>query len=462
LSATVAEALLGYHGKQSGAVASELAFLFEAARDWSRASDFCLIAANHAASVFANQEAAALAGRGIAALRLLPDTPEQANQELALQMMLGQSLMMAKGFAHTEVEEAFIAARDICLRLGERLQLFRSQFGLGMVYGVDAKHKRAFVQAEQCMRLAEESQNSSLLVQSHWGLGLSHFYLGEPVAARTHFEQAIAIHDAQGIDSPVSLYGSVLCRAHLARLLLYLGFADQSQRMMNQAIARAEGMRHPVGLADALSLAAHLAAFHHHPRKTQELAAAITRHSQEHGLPYYSAIGMMMSGWSLAMQDKKASGIDLIREGLESYLATGTRHQHGYYLGLMAEALGESGRDSERIETLREALGLATQSDESYYEAELHRLTGEALLKVEGPSSSEAELCFQKAVDEARRQSAKSLELRAVMSLARLWAQLGRRAEAHRMLGDVYDWFTEGSDTPDLRNARTLTSELSV
>jgi predicted ATPase len=460
LSAAVGEALLRCYGQQSATVASELAFLFEAARDWSRASDYYLVAAKHALEVFATQEAGALAQRGLESLRLLPDTAEVALQELTLQVMLGQSMMMAKGYAVPEAERAFIRARDLSARLDNRIELFRAQFSLGMVYGVRAEHQRAFQDGEHCLRLAESSQDPSMLVQSHWALGLSHSYLGEFEAARAHFEQTIAIHDGEGIDSPVSLYGAVLCRAHLARVLLYLGFADQSTQMINQAIARTGHMRHPVGLADALALTTHLWAFHHHAQKTQETAAAIAKHSEDHGLPYYAAIATMMGGWALAMQNQAEEGITLIREGLAAYLATGTRHQYAFYMALLAEALEEAGQREQALEVLTEALDFAKQNNEPYFESELYRLRGEAFLKAGIASAPEAQPCFHRAIEIAGRQQAKSLELRAVMSLARLWRRQGKIAEAHRVLAEVLNWFTEGFETPDLRDAKALLEQL--
>jgi tetratricopeptide (TPR) repeat protein len=356
----------GYYGEKNAAVASELAFLFEVARDWSRASDYFLIAASHASGVFANQEASALAHRGLEALSFLPDTVECAKQELALQSMVGHSLMMTKGYAHPEVELAFIRARELCLRLDDNVQLFRAQFGLAIVYLVRAEHQRAVGQAEQCLRLAESRQNASMLMQSHWVLGLSQFYMGEIAGSRLHFEQAIAIHDSEHIGSLVSVYGAVISRGHLARALLYLGFADQSQEMMNQAIARTERMSHPVGLADALALTAHLSAFHHYAPSTQETAAAIKRHAE-----------------------------------------------------------------------------------------------GESLLKTGIVSAPEAERCFHQAIQIARQQQTKFLELRAVMSLARLWKELDKTGDAHQLLDGVYGWFTEGFDTPALKTAGALLKELS-
>lgn len=462
LSATVAEALLDCYGKQSATVASELAFLFEAARDWSRAADNYLVAADNASEVWALQEAGVLAQRGLEMLRLLPETTECAKQELTLQTMLGQSLMVAKGYALPEVEQAFIRARELSLQLNELAQLFRAQFSLAIVYVVRAEYERAFDHGEQCLRLAENSRNQAMLMQSHWVIGLSQCYMGQFADARDHFEQTIAIHDAAGINSQASMYGAVLSRAHLSRMLLYLGYPDQSQQVLNEAIAKSERLRLPVALANTLAVAAYLEAFHRHAQQTLELAAATAWQAEEHGLPYYAAIAMMMRGWALAMQSQEEEGIALIRQGLASSLAIGTRQQNGYFLALLAEALNHAGRIEEGLEALREGMDVAQQTNEPFYEAELNRLKGDALVKAGVASPSEAESCFHRAIEIARQQQAKSFELRAVMSLARLWQQQGKREESQAILAEIYGWFTEGFDTADLKDAGVLLDELSI
>ncbi len=460
LSGTVAEALLGCYGEQSATVASELAFLFEAARDWSRASDYYLVAANNATEVWALQEAGVLAQRGLEMLRLLPETIDCAKQELTLQALLGQSLMVAKGYALPEVEGAFIRARELSLQLNDVAQLFRAEFSLAIVYVVRAEYERAFDHGEQCLSLAEKSRNQTMLMQSHWVIGLSQCYLGKFAAARDHFEQTIAIHDAAGIDSASSMYGAVLSRAHLARMLLYLGYPGQSQQVMSEAIAKAERIRLPVAVANTLALAAYLEAFHHNAQKTLEFAAATARQAEEHGLPYYAAVAMLTRGWALAMQNQQEEGIALIRQGLASSLAIGTRQQHGYFLALLAEALNQAGRVKEGLEALREAIDVAKQTNEPYYEAELYRLRGDAFVKAGVVSESEAESCFRRAIEIARQQQAKSFELRAAMSLARLLQRQGQREEGRAILADTYGWFTEGFDTADLNDAKELLDQL--
>ena len=169
---------------------------------------------------------------------------------------------------------------------------------------------------------------------------------------------------------------------------------------------------------------------------------------------------MLIRGWALAMQNQEEEGIVLMSQGLASSLAIGTRQQHGYFLALLAEALNQAGRVDEALEALREAIEVAEQTNEPFYVAELYRLRGDSLIKAGVVPTSEAESCFHRAIEIARQQQAKSFELRAAISLARLWQQQERRAEGRAILADVYSWFTEGFDTADLKDARELLDEL--
>jgi predicted ATPase len=333
---------------------------------------------------------------------------------------------------------------------------------LSIVNVVRAEYARASEHGQQCLSLAERFHNQTMFMQAHWLLGLSQCYLGAFAVAREHFDETIAIHDAEGIDSAFSMYGAVLSRAHLARMLLYLGYPDQSRRIMDHAIAKAERLRHPVGVANTLGLAAFIDAFHRRRLETLELAARTARQAEDHGLPYYTAVAMMMRGWVLAMQNQEAEGIALIRQGLASYLAIGTRQQHGYFLALLAEALNKAGRVEEGLDALIEGIDVAKRNNEPFYEAELYRLKGDALASAGVVSYTEAESCFQRAIEIAHQQQAKSFELRAVMSLARLWQHHGKRDEGRAILSEIYGWFTEGFATADLADAKVLLDELSI
>ena len=166
------------------------------------------------------------------------------------------------------------------------------------------------------------------------------------------------------------------------------------------------------------------------------------------------AVGPIMRGWALAMQGQGAEGLTQLRQGLDAYRATGAEFQRPHFLSMLAEVHSSMGQPEAGLTALSEALALVEKTGERYYEAELHRLKGELLLQHAAPEVSHAETCFQQSLDIARRQQAKSLELRAAMSLSRLWHQQGKRDEAYALLAPIYGWFTEGFDTADLRRPR--------
>jgi serine/threonine protein kinase/predicted ATPase len=487
LSAAVAEALRGFYGKQTAAVSSRLARLYEAARDWLRAAEFFLAAARNALRGFANQESIALARRGLAMLERAPDSPERAKFEIRLHTTLGLSQMMVKGYAASEVLETHVRALELCRRHGEREQLFQALFGLSIVRVVRAEYEPACALAEQCLQLAQNApspqsdEDTELLVQAHWVVGLSTQYIGELVAAREHFEQTIALYDQPRHGQQISLYGAILNRAHLGRLLVFLGFADKGRELLLEAIAIAEKSPSPLGLCNTLSIAAGVEVLHGRTQRVREMAETILALSDEHGLPHYRASGQCFGGWALARQGQPEEGVEMIRAGLVAHREAGTGLQRTYYLALLAEALGQTGRSEEALAAIDEAADEMQRTAERFYEAELHRLKGEIVFNcglriadcgLEAPSAppnpqspirdpqSEAEECFHRAMEVARRQSAKAFELRAALSLARSWRRQGRQAEARALLAESYDWFTEGFDTVALKAAKALLDEM--
>ncbi len=486
LSAAVAQALRGFHGKQTAAISSRLAVLYEAARDWLPASEFFLAAARNALRRFANQESIALARRGLAMLEKAPDSPERAKIEITLRTTLGLSQMMVKGYAASEVLETHIRALELCRRSGGHAQLFQAQFGLSVVRVVRAEYEQARELAEDCLRLAQtgaspqSDENTAMLVQAHWITGLCVQYMGELVAAREHFERTIALYDQQRHGHQILLYGGILNRAHLGRLLVYLGYADEGRRLSREAIAIAEKARNPLGLCNTLSITAFVEALHGMTQRVGEMAETILALSAEHGLPHYRATGQLLSGWAMAMQGRPEEGVEMMRLGLAAHRQAETGLQLTNYLALLAQALGQAGRAEEAMSALDEAAELIRHSAERYYEGELYLLRGDLLLDcglriadrgLEEPIAtsnpqpairnlrSKAEDCFHRAMETARRQGAKTFELRAALRLARLWQGQGKQAEARAMLAEIHDWFTEGFDTPDLKEAKSLLDE---
>ena len=456
-SASIAEALLAFHGDASSEVASELAFLFQTARDWPRAAEFFLRAARNAARKFANQEAIALSHRGLDMNRRAAGAPERARQELRLQMTLGFCLMTVKGFSATDTLRTFLRAEELCEQLGDDVQLFRVLFGLSIVSVVRAEYGKARRFAEQCLSHAERHEDRAQLVQAHWALGLSLQLMGDLTGSRMHLERTFAVYDARRHASRAFLYGGILNRMHLARAVLYLGYPEQADALAREGVRIADDMRHPIGLVNTLSVAITIEAFHRNAARILEMAAKILFHAEEHALPYYAGIATIMRGWARAVQGDVDDGCAEMRAGLSAHRSLETEQQRAYHLVLMGDALCAAGRPEEALQALEQAAEAAEQSEEHFCEAELYRIKGEALAARNRPH--DADECFRRAIEVARAQSAKAFELRAAMSLVRSSTTRDQREVASAMLRSVYDWYTEGFETPDLEAARALLTE---
>jgi predicted ATPase len=234
-----------------------------------------------------------------------------------------------------------------------------------------------------------------------------------------------------------------------------------------EALDLAEKLSHPFSLALALDYAAMLCQFRREPHAVYERADAAMALCAEQEFAYYLAWGKIMQGWAVAEADDRETGIAGMRQGLSALRATGAGLRQPYYLALLAEACGKADRAAEGLTLLAEALKLACNTGERWWEAELHRLKGELLVRqavgdvVRSPLHREAETCFRRALDVARCQQATSLELRAAMSLSRLWRQQGKLEEACQLLTPIAGRFTEGTDTADLQEARALLDQLA-
>jgi predicted ATPase len=453
-SASIAEALLAFHGERSSAVASELAFLFETARDWQRAAEHFLTAARNAARIFANQEAISLCRRGLDVNRRTANTPDRARQELRLQMTLGFCLMTVKGFAATDTLRTFLRAEELCRELGDETQLFRVLFGLSIVSVVRAEYVKGRKFADACLQHARQHDDGLQLVQAHWVLGLNLQLTGDFAGSREHFEQSIARYEPRRHAAHAFLYGGILNRLHLARVLLYLGHPEQADARMKEGLHVAETLRHPVGLVNSLSVAITIEAYHRNTASILAMADRILFHADEHGLPYYAGIATIMRGWARAMQGEVDDGCAEMRAGLAAHRGLETEQQRAYYLVLMGEALCAARRTDEALDALDEAADLVRACEEHFCEAELHRVRGEVLTLAQ--RRDDALTSFRRSIEIARTQGASGLELRAAMSFARAASEPACRDEAIAALRAAYDRFAEGFETTDLQAARAF------
>jgi predicted ATPase len=413
----------------------------------------------------ANVEAIAHLRQGIALLTTLPDTPERVQSELTLQTTLGPALMTTKGFAAPEVAAIYNRARELCQQAEETPELFPVLWGMWLMYLARAEHEMARELGEQCLSLAQRLDAPALLLEAHFALGGSWFYLGQLCQAHAHLEQGIRTYDPQQHHTLAFRYGNVdpgvMCLAMGGLTLWMLGYPDQALARVNEALTLARNLEHPFTLARGLYWTTILHQVRREWQVVSERAETMITVATEHQVALMLALGPIMRGWALAMQGQGAEGLTQLCQGLDAYRATGAEYQRPHFLSLLAEVQGSLGQPEAGLTALSEALTLVETTGERYYEAELHRLQGELLLQHAAPEVSHAEACFQQSLDIARGQQAKSLELRAAMSLGRLWQQQGKRQEVRALLAGVYGWFTEGFDTADLQEARALLQAVS-
>jgi class 3 adenylate cyclase/predicted ATPase len=417
----------------------------------------------------AHVEAISHLTKGLELLKTLPATPDRLPQELRLQLAF-TPLMATRGWGAPAVEKTYARARELCRQLGETPQLFPVLWGLYAFYHVRAEYKQERELAEQLLSLAQRVDDPALLLLAHFALGDTLFWCGEFASARAHLEQTIALYDPQQHQSLALLYGQdpgVASRNYTALTLWHLGYPDQALKRVHEALTLAREHAHPYSLAFARTVAAMLHQFRREERACQEWAEATIALCTEQGFPFFLPGGIALQGWARAKQEQGEEGITQIHQSLATCHAIGVELAKPNLFARLAEAYEEMGQVGEGLSALAEALALVEKTGKRMNEAELYRIKGELTLiqsRVQSLGSSvqkEAEECFLKAIEIAQRQQAKSLELRATMSLARLWQQQGKRHEAHNLLLEIYNWFTEGFNTKDLQEAKVLLDELS-
>jgi predicted ATPase len=359
---------------------------------------------------------------------------------------------------------------ELCRHLGEPAQRFPVLGGLWQFYACRAEYQKAYELAEEFLTLAQYAQDPALLLGAHDVLGQTYYFLGEFVRAREHFEHGLALSDLQSLRSLALLVGGedpgLACRGFAAFISCHLGFPDRALQRMHEAFGLAQELHSPFNQAWTLVVAAQLHQCRREAKMAQKRAEELIALSTGHGFAGFLAMGTLLRGWALAAQGQAEEGLAQIRQGWAAYRATGAEQIRPYFLALLAEVYGKMGQIEEGLTVLAKALAFADKTGMRVSEADLYRLKGELTLQSQGqgPQSQveqEAEECFLKAIEVARRQSAKSLELRAVMSLARLWQQQGKKDEARLLLMEIYNWFTEGFDTKDLQEAKALLEALT-
>jgi class 3 adenylate cyclase/predicted ATPase len=442
--------LVAHHYTEAGVTEQAVAYWLKAGR--------------HAALKSAYPEAITHLRKGLAMLSTLEETPELARLELAFQRALGPVVVATQGYASPETKQIYYRSRELCQLVGETEDIFPVLFGVYLFELGRAHHQRGLDVAEELLKQARHVQDSGASMAGQLALAVSLVHTGQHSLARQNFERINALYDPQIHQSLAFRYGldfGATASAYYAWTLWLLGYPDQALEHGRQTLALLEQIKHPYSESRCLYWNAVLHAFRKEWPIVHERAADAMKSAGDHGFELVLAAGQIMQGAATTTIGQRTVGLQQIRDGLDAYRATGGLFQRTYYLTMLAQALNEEGLPGEGLEVLQDAADLVETSGEHYYEAEIYRLKGELLLAVSPRASTEAEACYQQALDVAREQEAKSLELRAATSLAHLWREHDKQREAKELLAQVYDWFNEGFDTTDLKDARALLDELA-
>jgi class 3 adenylate cyclase/predicted ATPase len=443
--------LVAHHYSEAGRPAPAVTYWYRAGENAVRGS--------------ANQEAIGHLTAGLAQLALLPETIERAKQELTVYRLLGQASSAMRGYASPETRAAFSRAHELCMTVGDDVNVCPVLFGVWLFELAGGYHAEAMKTATEVLAQAQRKPSTGARTAANICLACSHLHAGTVAHARPYFVDGLDCY--RGIDDVEAAsiaydYGMEVGApgyAYSSWCFWLLGYPDEALRMADEALEIANRIKHSLSYSRGPYLASGLHAFRREWPVVEARATAAIAAGQHYGLAMVVAVGRIMRASAQAMLEPNDESLTEIRDALAAYRATGARFQGTYHLVLLAQALAARGRRDESFATLRDAMTLAEETGERFVEAEIHRVEGNLWLFRNG--SAEAEICYMRSLDVARAQGTRSLELRAAADLARLWAGRGDRARAADLLGPIYGGFTEGLDTVDLKEAKALLDELA-
>lgn len=459
----VAQALEALYEDNLSIISGQVAIHYEQAGLLAQAVDYYHQAAEKERQVFATDEALTYLTRSFELLKQLSSTPEVMERELALQMTLGGIWSPIKGHGSSEVGQIYERALTLCQQLAKTPQLFPALWGVHEVYLYRAEFAKALKPAEECLQIAQRAGDAGLLLQAYHALWGVHFYCGSLASALTYAKHGITLYttghyQAQALDYGVHDTG--VCALHVAGLSLWLlGYPNQTKQKLAVLMALTGKLTFPILVADATAQIAMICQCLREVQPIQTYTQNCLHLCTEHGYPTCQAHALVMQGWALAMTGDLSAGIALMEQGLAGWQATGQILLRNYFYALLAEGYALAGRTTEGLALVMTGQALVATCDDHFYRAELYRLQGDLLL-AQGEVFEEVEIAYRKAIEIARQQSEKLLELRAAIGLARLWQRQGRATEAYQRLAEIYGWFTEGFDTADLVAAKELLAEL--
>jgi class 3 adenylate cyclase/predicted ATPase len=442
--------LLAHHYNEAGLAAKSVPYWYNAGHQAIERS--------------ANLEAIAHLTKGRAILTEQPASAERDARELDYCLALGPALMSIKGLAAPEAEEVYVHARQLCQSVDQAALSFQAAWGLWLVYQQRGQIDLAQAATDEVLSLAErQKENVDHLLQAHHAAWTTQLFVGKNSACRAHIVEGDALYDIEKHRTHAFTYGGhdpgVCAKTTASEALCLLGYSEQAVQNAVDGVALAERLSHPFSLAMARYFVAQVHQYRLEVDIVRSHAQDAITMCESHGFESFRAQAAVLLGWATAAGDESELGLAQIREGLEAWQSTGTGMRRPYFLALLADALLRAERIEEGLDVIAEAEALVESSGETRWQAETVRLRA-ALVGRAGAAKGDIEGIYRQALEIARGQEARWLELRAATSLGEFWHGQGKADEARDLLGPLYAWFTEGFDTPDVTRARALLDEL--
>jgi class 3 adenylate cyclase/tetratricopeptide (TPR) repeat protein len=439
---------------------AELAHHYSRTPNMRKAVEYLFRAGSQAAARYAHSEAVIRVSNARELLNRLPDDAARARQELSILSALGRSLGVVKGFSAGELEPVYARARELCAQIRDPVLAFPALWGQWVTRWWKLELHTALELADELLAAAEDAKDPAMFLVGNHARGTTLHFLGEFISAIEHLEKALAVFDfrqplpeeleARRLDSLTFLYVD----------LRITGYPDRAWAISREVLEMAQRSSDPNVLAQTSCFEAMNNLVRGDGKAAQKYAEESMALSEERGLVSISAMATTVSGAALIIQGRYEKGIAGMRRGLSALSATACTPM-GWFFSSLASGLAKVGRRQEAFDVVEAGLASVAKTGEHLSSPSLYTVKGQ-LLQAQNPSDgSQAEQCFRIAIEIARRQSARIAELRATASLARLLAKQGRRNEARTMLAEIYNWFTEGFDTVDLKDAKALLDELS-
>ncbi len=431
------------------------------AGDTERAITYWHNAGQLAAGLSAHKETIAHLSKALDLLPALPDDAARSSLELDLLVAIGPSFVASKGYAATEVGQTNIRARELCDQLDDKSRLSPILRGLALFHQVRGETNAAREFATEFFEFSQREQDEGAQMLGRYSLGNCLMFCGEPRQGREHLAKAVEQYDPEKHRSLALVYSvdvGATAQGFEALCLWLLGYPDQALKKSEAMLSLAQQQGHPFSLGFAWVFGSMVYQFRRERDAVSEQAKQAIDFALKNGFPSFVAWGKPLLGWAQDARGEDPKGSDLIFEGLEDASQTGSQNFRPYFNALRADALIAEGQIDTALRIVEDELAL--DAEERLWLPELHRLRGELVQHAE-TMAPQAESSLQLALQISRDQEAKSLELRAATSLARLWHSQGKTTEAHDLLAPVYGWFTEGFDTADLKDAKALLDELS-